>query len=421
VLRYLPTNLTAPEIAIELYVEPSPRPCAGLTLLSVSRQHAGHVGRCAETKVAHMSSADLELEGEHGLTADALLAGPRGRSLCINLLDDRLTAPGGRVRHEWADACSSAQHGHASDCARKVSECVQIAELSGTPFDASALMAGLTAAVDLASYWDEPDAEDRGFAADAVAEALRPVADTVVAAVAELRDMHWWAEAIDRSHQRCTQFVDKDHPQPEPMLTGAAGLVQAWLADTVDDERSAHDRPEDPAARYGGYWWSSPVLSRLPVTTRGLPQLGAVGLALVEDGLGQQLARCWRVAPTDNARVYEIHGPEQWAALVGRYPLDVSRSRRHDWWRTTGWAGRWLIPDYAAVAEDWDAIHVSAAGYLATAGVAVQASDGARTMLAGWDPDATWWLSDVLHIPSSSPPEVWRENDDATFGWTQAQ
>jgi hypothetical protein len=202
-------------------------------------------------------------------------------------------------------------------------------------------------------------------------------------------------------------------------LTGAAGLVRAWLADTRDDERSAHERPEDPAAPYSGRWWSSPARSRLPVTTRGLPSLRAVGLALVEGGLGGQSARCWPVAPQEGARVYEVCGPGQWAELVGRYPLDVSKSRRHDWWRTTGRAGRWLIPDYAAVAADWDAIHVSVAGYLTTAGIALPAGGGACTMLAGSDPDATWWLNDVLSF--TSPPEDWREDDQAAFRWTQAK
>jgi hypothetical protein len=54
----------------------------------------------------------------------------------------------------------------------------------------------------------------------------------------------------------------------------------------------------------------------------------------------------------------------------------------------TGWTGRWLIPDYAAVADDWDAVHLTVAGYLTTAGIAIPAG-GARTMLAGWDPDAS--------------------------------
>jgi hypothetical protein len=124
------------------------------------------------------------------------------------------------------------------------------------------------------------------------------------------------------------------------------------------------------------------------------------------------------VVPENSASVYEICGPDQWADLVGRYPLDVTRSRRDDWRRATGWAGHWLIPDYAAVAADWDAVHVSVAGYLTTAGIAIPADDGACTMLAGRDPDATWWLTDVLS--STSQPEDWRTDDQAPFGWTQA-
>jgi hypothetical protein len=286
----------------------------------------------------------------------------------------------------------------------------------GTPVDGPALLAGLLAVVDFAQYWGEPDAEAQGFAGEAARETLRPVAEEIAAA-AGTPDLLWWTEPADRGSQRYAQFLGQ-HPLPEPLLTEAAESVAAWRADTLDDERSAHDRPEDPAASYGGRWWSSPALSGLPVTTRALPALGAVGLALVEDGLGWKSARCWPVVPHDGARVYEIRGPDQWAELVHRYPLDVSKSRRHDWWRVTGWSGRWLIPDYAAVAADWDAVHVSVGGYLTTAGIAIPAGDGARTMLAGWDPDATWWLNDVL--ASSGPPEDWREDDHAPLGWTQA-
>jgi hypothetical protein len=367
-----------------------------------------------------VSSGELALPGEYGLTADALLAGPSGRSLCVNLLDDRLTASSGRRRvpRVWVDALSAVRDGNAKRSARKLSECARVAGLSGTPFDGSALLEGLLAAVNMASYWQEPDDEDQGFAAEAAREALRPVAEAAAAAAAGIPDVRWWTEPVDRSRQRSTQFLDKQ-PSPEPLLTGAAEAVAAWLADTRDDERSAHDRPEDPAASYSGRWWSSPAFSRLPMTTRGLPALGALGLAVVENELSWQSARCWPVAPQDHARVYEISGPGQWAELVDRYPLDVSGSRRHDWWRATGWAGRWLIPDYAAVAADWDAVHVSVAGYLTTAGTAIPAGGGARTMLAGWDPDATWWLNDVLSL--TSPPEDWRKTTRHPFDWTQAQ
>lgn len=327
-----------------------------------------------------MSSPELPHADLPELTADALLAGPRGRSLCVSLLEERR-------------------------------ECAEIADLSGTPLDGSALMAGLRAAVDSAWYWQEPDREDRGFASDA----LRPIAEAVVAA-AGTPDLRWWTAPADRARQRYAQFLG-DHPLPGPRLTGAAASVSAWRAETVDDERSAHDLPEDPAAPYSGRWWSTPEHSALPVTTRALPDLGAARLALVEDGLGWQSARCWPVVPEEGTRVYEIRGPDQWAELVYRYPLDVSKSRRHDWWRATGRTGRWLIPDYTAVAADWDAVHVSVAGYLTTAGIAIPAGGGPCTMLAGWDPDATWWLTDVLSL--TGPPEDWRADDQAPSGWTR--
>lgn len=356
------------------------------------------------------------LPDQPGLSADALLAGPRGRSLCVNLLDDRLS-PGGRVRRAWPRALHFIRTGDSARGASRLTKCARIADVSGTSFNRGALLAGLRAAVDFASYWHEPDAEDQGFAAEAVREALRPVAEAVVAA-AGARDVRWWTAPVDRDRQRVAQFVDQ-HPQAEPLLTGAAESVGAWRADTLDDERSARDRPEVPAASQSGRWRSSPAPSLLPVTTRALPALGAARLALVEDGLGWQSARCWPVAPKEGARIYEICGPDHWAELVGRYPLDVSKSRRHDWGRATGWAGRWLIPDYPAVAADWDAVHVSVAGYLTTAGITIPACDGACTMLAGWDPDATWWLTDVLAL--TGPPEDWRADDQAALGWTRTK
>lgn len=357
----------------------------------------------------------------HGLTADSLLAGPRGSRLCVELLDDRLTTPDGRVHKEWSAACSYAARADVQRCASKLSECARIADLPGRPLDARALMSGLQSVVDDASYWDEPDDQGRTFGHPAARQALRPVADSVAAAVASVPDVRWWAEPAGQGRQRCTQFPDGPHPIRQPQLRGTAALARAWRAGILEDERSGRAWRRDPAAFYSGRWWSSPALSGLPVTTRALPALEAAGLDLVEDGNGQgwHEARCWPVVPEGDVRVYEISGPEQWVALVARYPLEVTRSRGCDWRQATGWSGRWLIPDYAAAAADWDAIHLTVAGYLAAAGVVAQAGAGARTMLAGWDPGATWWLRDVL--ASAGPPEDWRhgEQDERTgaFGW----
>ncbi len=76
------------------------------------------------------------------------------------------------------------------------------------------------------------------------------------------------------------------------------------------------------------------------------------------------------------------------------------------------------VADYAAVAADYDAVHVSVAGYLAAAGVALPVDD-ARTMVAGWDPDATYWLTDVLS--AAGQPADWTEDDTAPFGWRRSR
>lgn len=98
----------------------------------------------------------------------------------------------------------------------------------------------------------------------------------------------------------------------------------------------------------------------------------------------------------------------------------MSASRRHDWYRTTGRAGAWCIPDWAAVAQDWDAVHVSVAGYLTTATRALDLADGTTaTMLAGWNPDQTWWLTDAV-TTTTAQPEHWvnpQDLDGPDFAW----
>ena len=68
----------------------------------------------------------------------------------------------------------------------------------------------------------------------------------------------------------------------------------------------------------------------------------------------------------------EANPPADWVALVREYPLDVTdTAKRGDWWRTTGRDGRWAMPDWSAVARDVDAVHLTVAAYLATAGRAL--------------------------------------------------
>jgi hypothetical protein len=347
------------------------------------------------------------------VTAEALLGGPRGRRLCWSVLG-RSLADDARAAQSWTRVWWAARAGDLSGCLDDLASLVARARLEASVARPGAVFTALGESMATAMYWQEPDQEDRALAPAAVSEVLLPVAAAITAAP----ETGWWTSPAHPERQRYAQFLG-GHPFEEPDLSGAAQRVAAWRTDTVRREDALRAKPPEPLGAWSGHWWSDPALSGLLVTTRARPGLGAVRLALVEDGHGWESARCWPLRPRAGARLYEVDGPAGWASLVTRYPLDVTRSRRHDWWRATGRTGRWLIPDYQAVARDYDAVHVSVLGYLTTAGAALSAGpdDEARTLLAGWDPDATWWLTDSL--AAAGPPETWAVDEDgrAGSGW----
>src|SRR5690348_15038461 len=172
---------------------------------------------------------------------------------------------------------------------------------------------------------------------------------------------------MDAANQHEVVFDDPDgRLLPDPPHDGRAAVL-AWRADTLERESSAADWPDDPRAPYSGSWWSTPALSGLRRSTRRLESTGPVGLHLIEDAFSWTSAQCWPLQVHPDASVFEIGGPDDWTELVRRYPLAVTKSRRHDWWRATGHDFEWAIPDYHAVAADYDAVHLSVAGYLSTA------------------------------------------------------
>ncbi len=100
------------------------------------------------------------------------------------------------------------------------------------------------------------------------------------------------------------------------------------------------------------------------------------------------------------ARVYEVDGAQAWAELCRRFPVEVTAQKRHDWYRTTGRSGRWVVPDWPRLSELYEGVHLTVAGYLAAAGTAIAVDTDTASVIAGWAPDDTYWLTDTVNLDS---------------------
>lgn len=269
--------------------------------------------------------------------------------------------------------------------------------------------------VDNAMYWQPPDDEDTLAAAPDLREALRPIAEALTRAPGTA----WWTDSVDSDCQLVPDYYVPGEPPVAPELSGTAAKLYDWRKSTIeDDHRAQRERPADPAANYGGYWWSAPSDAGLPRTTRALPSGIAVHMIWEEDAVDPERAAVWTTRARTGARIYELAEPGAWVDLVRRYPLDVTFARRHEWYKTTHRDGQWLIPDWEAVSHDYDAVHLTVLGYLTAATRALPVNDAAATMLAGWNPDETFWLTDTLE-PMASEPELWTKVDG--FGTSDAK
>ncbi len=255
-------------------------------------------------------------------------------------------------------------------------------------------------------YWQPPDEVDRALISPRVHEVLLPVASSLLQSSAA----RWWSCPLVPEGQQYVEWLGPAGSPPQ--LVGTRARLESWRASMIEDDLSARNRPEDPAAPWTGFWWSTPRLHGVVSTTSALEGFGAVALLLVEDHPGAYQASCWPLGAIRAPRVFEVAGPADWVRLVEHFPLDVSFARRHDWYKVTGRVGDWLIPDWAAVSSSFDAVHLSVLGYLATAGRSFEVGDAA-SVLAGWNPDETFWIADVLTM--NAEPRRWRSEPDDTW------
>ncbi|WP_187270474.1 MULTISPECIES: hypothetical protein [Microbacterium] len=270
--------------------------------------------------------------------------------------------------------------------------------------------------MDFALYWQEPDGADRVASLPVVRQSLSRVAARLVAVMPDMTApsarAQWavdWRVASDRM----------------PIEGDPSAVLSRWTREQgEEEERSARERPSDPHANWSGTWWSIP--QQLLQTRAQVRD----ALELVEDSLGWEVAT---VIPVRGAgRVLEIGSADDWADLCRDYPMEVTASRRHDWFRVTGRDGRWLIPDWERVAQQWDAAHLTTLGYLSSATKLIEIDSEYATVIAGWGPDSTIWLTDVAR-EWSQPRQQWirldggggwgpaRVNGGSRAGWSASQ
>ncbi|WP_344334464.1 acetyltransferase [Brevibacterium salitolerans] len=384
-----------------------------VTRVDVNEQNAEAAGFYAYSGFRVVGRSEFDGEGRPypllhmelaGLDPDLLLAGPRGRRL---LLEFALAS----AEPEFSSAVFLAAAALDPEPAHTVTMCAYDAAATGfaegaepattdtvgamladvrlAEPTAEALRSALTSATESARYWQEPDGEDLLAAAEPVRTQLRRVAVHIAASPYA----QWLTASVAARRQWSIQW--EDAPAVPPLTDPSSTLRDASVRLLQDEAEAAQERPEDPTAGWSGAWWSTPSHS-VPSTTGELVDGTPAGLCFVEDGLGWQRAAAHAWDVPSHLHILEIDGPEVWADLCRRFPLEVTGSMRHDWFRTTGRNGRWVVPDWAQVAEHFDGVHLTPLTYLAAAGTAISVGPDTASVIAGWNPDQTFWFSPAV-------------------------
>lgn len=224
-----------------------------------------------------------------------------------------------------------------------------------------------------------------GYHAEAVAEVLAagPRLRDLAARCVAHPDATWWFAALDRRHQVWLG----DGPDDELAVTAPTSEPSRW-------EGYAH-RPEDATVTATAYGDHSGLHAVLTMQTGDwdptfpLPQV--------------------RVTAGEQARIFEVDGPQAWHDLARRYPGPGDDEHSGD-----------LAPRWAAVATDYEAVHLCFGGLLTATFVPVT-SDAGTSRLWAWDTESTLWLRDVFSTRQTMPPlpRRPRERDDLPRLWLE--
>ncbi|WP_314326123.1 hypothetical protein [Paenarthrobacter ilicis] len=342
---------------------------------------------------------------------DSLLLGPRGRRLCLELAMEA----DADVRRAILELGFDLEPSYSKSRVVRYSlgsvplepvptSMLSVAEVANiiamldlSLIDDDLVQRALPQAVDAARYWQQPD----GVAVLADTPEVRVSSARIAEKVLQMPAAQWWLQDFQPDQWAIDWRVPGD---PTPLPRNPRQTLADWARKERSEElRAVRERPQDPHANYGGEWWS--IAHGLVQTVPQIPE----GLSLVEDSLGWEFATTIPVSGT--GRILEIRSAEEWTDLCRAFPLEVTASRRHDWFRTTGRHGRWVIPDWEQASAQWDAVHLTVIGYLSAAGRALSVDGDTASVIAGWDPGSTIWLRDVAR-ENEEPRQFWRSNQE---------
>jgi len=265
------------------------------------------------------------------------------------------------------------------------------------------LQSALESSVDAAMYWQPPYGQEFVLASPILSVQLERIAKHIAAS----GQIDYWFDPLDMAAQHRVNFdiAGSLAPATDKKRTGLESLI-AWKDHVLRTEmRDARENQSRPIGNFSGEWWSAPNMY-LEETCGEFATAQPIGLICVEDGFGWEKATTRLVDIPPSASVLEISSAEQWVKLCQDHPIEVTAQKRHDWYHVTGRDGAWAIPDWLAVARNYDGVHLSIGAYLALAGQCLPVDAKFATLIAGWDPGKTYWFIDGLL--ESEPSKYWK-------------
>lgn len=278
------------------------------------------------------------------------------------------------------------------------------------------LMQALAEACERMHFWGQrPDGEEQLSQLPEVRFAMLRIAEHICESPATA----WWYEPWSPTEQWLVRSGTPAARQGSGNTVktlqeheSIALLMENAFSQVEEEQRAAHLRRDEPTSEFGGVWWSFPPYA-LEKTTSMIPGIGPVGVYCEEDSQGANEKDAWKVV-TAAARVFEIESARDWARLCTWYPIDVTASRLDMWSLNTKRQGKWVIPDWLKVSNDFDAVHLTAAAYIELAGEAIEVPELGQkgewaSCIAGWTPDWTFYFVPI--IAEQSTRRVLRVDD----------